>query len=183
MKIQIIIGSVRLGRIGPELAKWIKNALEENAVEAESEIIDLKEWPLPMDDEPGLPALGHYDQPHTKAWSDKIAQGDMVIFLTPQYNWGYPASLKNAIDHLYTEWANKPALIVSYANRGGGKAAAQLKQVLDGIHMQTQEDAIEIKLSECVFDEAGAITDEDEPLSAYRQLLITSVKRMITKAY
>ncbi|WP_369127852.1 NADPH-dependent FMN reductase [Rosenbergiella epipactidis] len=67
MKIQIIIGSVRLGRIGPELEKWIKNALEENAVQAESEIIDLKERPLPMDDEPGLPVLGHYDQPHTRA--------------------------------------------------------------------------------------------------------------------
>ncbi len=92
-------------------------------------------------------------------------------------------SLKNAIDHLYTEWANKPALIVSYANRGGGKAAAQLKQVLDGLHMQTQEDAYEIKLSECVFDEAGAISNEGEPLSAYRQLLIASVKRMITKSY
>ncbi|KAJ6585596.1 NADPH-dependent FMN reductase-like protein, partial [Mycena capillaripes] len=57
------------------------------------------------------------------------------IFLTPQYNWGYPAALKLALDALYFEWTNKPVLVLSYGNRGGGKSAAQLRQVLDGLHM------------------------------------------------
>ena len=55
--------------------------------------------------------------------------------MTPQYNWGYPAPLKNALDHLYAEWAGKPAMIVSYGGRGGDKCAEQLRQVCEGLHM------------------------------------------------
>jgi len=58
------------------------------------------------------------------------------VFVTPQYNWGYPAALKNALDHLYSEWAGKPAMIVTYGGHGGGRCAAQLRQVLEGLHMQ-----------------------------------------------
>lgn len=176
MKIQIIIGSVRQGRIGPQIAEWIKKNLQEHELSSNVEVIDLKEWHLPMDDEPGLPAAGHYEKEHTKAWGRKISEGEMFIFLTPQYNWGYPAALKNAIDHLYCEWSNKPALIVSYANRGGGKAAAQLKQVLDGVHMLTQDDAIEIKLSQLIIDDSGNISDLENALSQYTQALLSSVQ-------
>jgi NAD(P)H-dependent FMN reductase len=59
-----------------------------------------------------------------------------IVFVSPQYNWGYPAPLKNAIDHLYKEWAGKPAMIVTYGGHGGGKCAAQLRQVLDGLEMR-----------------------------------------------
>jgi NAD(P)H-dependent FMN reductase len=90
------------------------------------------DWPLPMSDEPSIPANGVYANEHTHAWSRKIAAADGFIFVTPQYNWGYPASLKNALDHLYKEWTGKPAAIVSYGYRGGVKAAAQLHQVLEG---------------------------------------------------
>jgi NAD(P)H-dependent FMN reductase len=100
------------------------------------EIVDLAAWPLPADDEPGIPALGKYVQGHTQAWSSKIASADGFVIVTPQYNWGYPAPLKNAIDHLYREWAGKPVLIVSYGGHGGGKCAAQLRQVLEGIKMR-----------------------------------------------
>ena len=55
--------------------------------------------------------------------------------MTPQYNWGYPAPLKNAIDHLYKEWVGKPAMIVTYGGHGGDKRAAQLRQVLEAVHM------------------------------------------------
>ena len=65
-----------------------------------------------------------------------MAGASAVIFVTPQYNWGYPAPLKNALDHLYKEWAGKPAMIVSYGGHGGGRCAQQLRQVLDGLHMQ-----------------------------------------------
>ena len=62
---------------------------------------------------------------------------DAVVLVTPQYNWGYPAALKNALDHLYREWRGKPAVIVTYGQRGGGKCAKQLRQVADGLHMRT----------------------------------------------
>ncbi len=99
--------------------------------------LDLKEWPLPMDDEPDVPAHGKpYKQAHTRAWSDKVAGSDAFIIVTPQYNWGYPASLKNAIDHLYKEWNDKPLMIVSYGGQGGTKAALQLRLVAESLKMR-----------------------------------------------
>jgi NAD(P)H-dependent FMN reductase len=88
-----------------------------------------------MDDEPGIPSRGDYALGHTRAWSRKISEGDAFVFVTPQYNWGYPAPLKNALDHLYKEWSGKPAMIVTYGGHGGGKCADQLRQVLAGMHM------------------------------------------------
>lgn len=99
------------------------------------ELVDLRDWPLPMDDEPEMPQRGVYANAHTEAWSAKVASANAVVFVTPQYNWGYPAALKNSLDHLYGEWAGKPALIVTYGSRGGGLCAAQLRQVLEGLKM------------------------------------------------
>lgn len=133
--ILVIIGSTRPQRIGPSIAAWVAD-LGKAIVPADYEIIDLRDWPLPMDDEPGIPAQGHYQQEHTRAWSRKIASAEGFIFVTPQYNWGYPAPLKNAIDHLYAEWRGKAAMIVTYGGHGGGKCAEQLNQVLSGIKMR-----------------------------------------------
>jgi NAD(P)H-dependent FMN reductase len=184
MKIQIVIGSVRQGRIGPQIAQWVYDGVMAAGEEVSAEIIDLTQWSLPMDDEPFMPSSGQYLQPHTQRWSEKISAGQMMIFVFPQYNWGYPAALKNAIDHLYHEWKEKPALMVSYANRGGGKAAAQLKQVLEGIPMQPLSAGIEIKLSELAFSENGAIVQIDEGLSQYRPALVGALKEalLLTKA-
>jgi len=90
----------------------------------------------------------------------------------PQYNWGYPASLKNAIEHLYHEWRDKPAAVVSYANRGGGKAATQLKQVLQGVHMQTLQNGVEIPLSQLTFDKQGRIEKPEESLYVFNKDLL-----------
>lgn len=171
MHIHIILGSVRQGRIGPDIGKRIAQAIHQLAPAHTCEIVDLVDWPLPMDDEPALPASGEYQQPHTRRWSEKIRQGEMMIFLFPQYNWGYPAALKNALDHLYQEWADKPALIISYANRGGGKAAAQLEQVLTGLHMRPLSEAIPLTLSELGYAE-GKQPHPDTPLpEPYQQQL------------
>jgi NAD(P)H-dependent FMN reductase len=133
-KILVIVGSTREKRLGPQIAAWVAE-VGGGCVPAPFEILDLRDWPLPMDDEPGIPAGHPYVQPHTLAWSRKISEGDAVVFVTPQYNWGYPAPLKNAIDHLYKEWGGKPAVIVTYGGHGGGKCADQLRQVLEAVHM------------------------------------------------
>lgn len=133
--ILILMGSVRAGRRCPQIAGWVKSVAQE-ASDLVYELVDLADWPLPMDDEVGIPAQGVYAQSHTQAWSWKIAAADGFIFVTPQYNWGYPAALKNAIDHLYKEWEGKPVVIVSYGGHGGGKCAAQLRQVVEGMHMK-----------------------------------------------
>ena len=134
-RILVIVGSVRARRVCPAIATWVAG-IGRAALAAEIEIVDLKDWPLPMDDEPGVPAAHPYECEHTRAWSRKIAAADAFVFVTPQYNWGYPAALKNALDHLYKEWSGKPAMIVSYGSRGGGKCARQLRQVLQGLHMR-----------------------------------------------
>lgn len=179
MKIHIVIGSVRQGRIGPQIAQWVQDVVMAAGEEVSAEIIDLAEWYLPMHDEPFMPSSGQYIQPHTLKWSEKISQGQMMIFVFPQYNWGYPAALKNAIDHLYHEWKDKPALMISYANRGGGKAAAQLKQVLEGIHMQPLCIGIEIKLSDLEFAQNGGILQPAEGLSQYGPALREAIKEAL----
>ncbi len=114
---------------------------------AHFELVDLRDWPLPADEEPGIPALGDYASEHTLAWSRKIAAGDAFVFVTPQYNWGYPAPLKNALDHLYKEWEGKPAMIVTYGGHSGDKCARQLRQVLKGLHMRPMPTMPGFKLS------------------------------------
>ncbi len=175
MHIQILIGSIRKGRIGPQIARWVNDIASKKFT---SEIVDLKDWYLPMDDEPGLPAEEIYIQVHTIAWSKKILEADAYIFVFPQYNWGYPAALKNAIDHLYKEWNNKPAIMVSYANRGGGKAAQQLQQVLEGIHMNVTETNIEIKLSDVNFSQSEDVITYPTALSLYEDRFIMSLNQM-----
>jgi NAD(P)H-dependent FMN reductase len=140
-KILVIIGSLRGQRICPQIAHWVAQIGRESTAR-DIEVIDLKDWKLPMDDEPGIPAVHDYLNDHTKAWSRKIADAGAIVFVAPQYNWGYPAALKNAIDHLYKEWHGKPAMIVSYGHRGGGKCAAQLRQVLNGVHMKPVAKAL-----------------------------------------
>ncbi|MCB8880663.1 NAD(P)H-dependent oxidoreductase [Acidisoma cellulosilytica] len=136
--IQVIIGSTRAARIGPQVAAWVAE-IGRRTVPANFDLVDLRDWPLPMDDEPGIPATGAYTQPHTQAWGRQVAQASGFVFVTPQYNWGYPAALKNALDHLYREWSGKPAVIVTYGGRGGDKCAGQLRQVLDGLHMRAMD--------------------------------------------
>jgi NAD(P)H-dependent FMN reductase len=133
-KIFVIVGSIRLRRICPQVAAWVAQVGQET-IPGTFELVDLKDWPLPMDDEPGMPHGGDYVFEHTRAWSRKISGADAFVFVTPQYNWGYPAPLKNALDHLHKEWSGKPAMIVTYGGHGGGRCADQLRQVLDGMHM------------------------------------------------
>jgi NAD(P)H-dependent FMN reductase len=134
-KVLVIAGSVRPRRICPQIAAWVAQVGQES-VPASFEVVDLREWPLPMDDEPDVPARGGYVCEHTRAWSGIISAAHAFVFVTPQYNWGYPAPLKNALDHLYKEWSGKPAMIVTYGGHGGDKCATQLRQVLDGLKLK-----------------------------------------------
>jgi NAD(P)H-dependent FMN reductase len=145
----LIMGSTRAGRICPVVSEWVAD-IGRACTGFTCELIDLAQWPLPMDDEPGIPAAGRYVQSHTQAWSEKVANADAVVFVTPQYNWGYPAALKNAIDHLYREWAGKPAAIVTYGGHGGTKCAAQLRQVAEAVKMRLVASAPAITLADDV---------------------------------
>ncbi|KAI9733446.1 MAG: hypothetical protein M1818_007194 [Claussenomyces sp. TS43310] len=148
-RIAIITCSTRSPRVGPKVADFVQKVLAARPLaptpaRAHDLVpIDLRDWHLPLFDEPTIPSQIHaaadYAWPHTRAWSAEVASYAAFIFVCPQYNWGYPAALKNAIDYLYHEWQGKPAMIVSYGGRGGGKAAEQLRQVLLGVRMRVAE--------------------------------------------
>jgi NAD(P)H-dependent FMN reductase len=155
----VIMGSTRAGRVCPVIAEWIAQT-GRASTDFRYEVIDLADWPLPVDDEPAIPAMGGYAQIHTRAWSEKIGSADAVIFVTPQYNWGYPAVLKNAIDHLYREWRDKPAVIVTYGGHGGTKCSEQLKQVAGAVKLRLAPTRPALVLPEAVIRE-GAALDPD----------------------
>ncbi|MBE8591564.1 NAD(P)H-dependent oxidoreductase [Pseudomonas sp. MAFF 301449] len=174
-KILLIMGSTRAGRICPKVTEWVAD-IGRGMTGSDYEIIDLADWRLPMDDEPGLPALGVYIQEHTRAWSEKIKSCNAVIFVTPQFNWGYPAVLKNAIDHLYLEWREKPAMIVTYGGHGGGKCAVQLLQVMASVKMRTVHTSPAITLSEAVIREGVAFEPERDAIDH-----LASIEKALTE--
>ncbi|MGH3656573.1 MAG: NADPH-dependent FMN reductase, partial [Micromonosporaceae bacterium] len=104
----VIVGSVRPGRRGEAIARWVQQRAEQRNGTV-VELVDIADYQLPVLDEPSPAAYGRdsYEMPHTKAWSDTIARYDAYLFVTPEYNRSIPGPLKNAIDYLYQEWHNK----------------------------------------------------------------------------
>ncbi len=129
IKIAIIIGSTRPNRKADVVGRWIFDIARKRA-DAEFEIVDIRDHNLPLLDEPVPPSLHQYTQPHTKAWSAKIAAFDGFVFVTPEYNHATSAALKNAIDYLYQEWNNKAAGFVSYGSAGGARAVENLRLIM-----------------------------------------------------
>ncbi|WP_231502044.1 NADPH-dependent FMN reductase [Herbaspirillum sp. RV1423] len=156
-KVLLIMGSTRAGRKCPQITSWVKSLAKQVCPDFSYEIVDLATWQLPMDDEPGIPALGNYTQAHTLAWSEKIKAAAAVAFITPQFNWGYPAVLKNAIDHLYSEWREKPTIIVTYGGHGGTRCARQLRRVAASLRMNVVLTAPALELPDLVIREGAAL--------------------------
>src|SRR5258705_6425831 len=129
LKIAIILGSTRPGRNGEAVAKWV-HEIAKKRTDAEFELVDIKDYNLPLLDEPVPPIIGQYSKPHTKAWAAKIGSFDGYVFVTPEYNHGISGALKNAIDFLFAEWNNKAAGFVSYGGAGGARAVEHLRFVL-----------------------------------------------------
>src|SRR6185295_5560516 len=105
--------------------------------DAEFELVDIKDFNLPLLDEPVPPIMGQYNQPHTKIWAAKMGSFDGYIFVTPEYNHGISGALKNAIDFLFAEWNNKAAGFVSYGGVGGARAVEHLRLILAEVHIAT----------------------------------------------
>ncbi len=165
-RIGVIIGSTRPSRICPGIASWFRDAAQAGSP-LSYELIDLAEVDLPFLDEPLKPALGNYEHQHTRAWSRLISSSQGFVFVFPQYNWGYPAPLKNALDFLYDEWQGKPATSVTYGTRGGSKGAEQIHGVFEGLHMRTLQKRIEIAITNDDLDERWQLRDPALTLRPY----------------
>jgi NAD(P)H-dependent FMN reductase len=133
-RIGIILGTTRPNRIGEQVGIWVHNSASRRD-DAEFDLIDLRDHPLPHLDEPLPPSLGKYHHAHTKAWADRIARFDGYVMVTPEYNQSTSGVLKNAIDFLNAEWTNKAVGLVSYGGAGGIAAAGQLRQICGQLGM------------------------------------------------
>lgn len=144
-KIGIILGSTRPGRNGEAVANWVF-AHASQRDDAEFELVDLLDFPLPHLDEVLPPSLGQYEKEHTKAWAAKIASFDGYIFVTPEYNHSTSGVLKNAIDFLYAEWNNKAAGFVSYGSTGGTRAVEHLRLVCAELQIATVRSQVALSI-------------------------------------
>jgi NAD(P)H-dependent FMN reductase len=141
--------------VGPQITEFVHSTISDHLSSQNTsptnitlEVVDIATFNLPLFNEPGIPQgikdPSKYVYEHTRTWSRKVASYNAYVFVTPQYNWGIPAALKNAIDYLFNEWTGKPGMVVSYGGHGGGRAAEALRIVLLGLKMKTPETTVNL---------------------------------------
>lgn len=145
-KVAIIVGSVRPNRRSKQVADWLRTQLLASD-QVHFDVVDLAKVNLPMLDEPQLPFTGLYAHAKTRQWSKLIQSYDGFVFVFPQYNWGYPAVMKNAIDYLAKEWAGKPVSLVTFGGHGGSQAQIAMRMVVGGLKMKIMAVNLQISLS------------------------------------
>jgi NAD(P)H-dependent FMN reductase len=142
--LKIVVASTRPGRVGRTVADWFHGIANAHGG-FDVQLLDLLEVGLPFHDEPAHPATGIYEHDHTKRWSAEIDSADAFVFVMPEYNYGFNAPLKNALDFVYREWHYKPVGLVSYGGVAGGLRAAQMiKQVVTTLKMMPLTEGVNI---------------------------------------
>jgi NAD(P)H-dependent FMN reductase len=160
IKIGVIVGSNRPNRMGRKVADWFMEQVKDTP-NVEFQLIDLQEVGLPFLDEPKLPAQGDYVQEHTKRWSKIIAPLDGFVLVASEYNHGYAANLKNALDFLHAEWAKKPVAFVGYGSMGAVASIEQLVNITAQLNMvPSPSTAVKIIDAWSALDEAGNVKPE-----------------------
>jgi NAD(P)H-dependent FMN reductase len=142
-KIAIILGSTRQARFGERPARWLLELATARG-DAEYQLLDLRDYPLPFFDAPKPPAAAPVDHPEARRLAAAIGESDGFVFVTAEYNHSIPAVLKNAIDHLYTEWNRKPAAILAYGGVGGVRATEALRLITIELQMVPLRNAVNI---------------------------------------
>ncbi|MDE1820025.1 MAG: NAD(P)H-dependent oxidoreductase [Euryarchaeota archaeon] len=145
LRIGIIVGSTRPGRKAEDVARWVHEHAKHRP-NAEFEVVDIAQFHLPLLDEPLPPSMGRYAGAHTKAWAAKVRSFDGFVFVTPEYNHGTSAALKNAIDYLFAEWNDKAAGFVGYGSAGGVRAVENLRVVLAEVKMATVRSQVQLSI-------------------------------------
>lgn len=159
IKLKVILGSTRQGRQGEKFAHWIMKQLSESTIFS-SELLDLRDYEFPYyeDQLPSSMLKSPYEPELRQKWAMKISEGEAFLIITPEYNHGYPAVLKSALDVIYHEWGKKPVAFVSYGGgANGSRAVEQLRQVAVELQMAPIREALHIGIftGEQVFDDKG----------------------------
>jgi len=169
MNLTVILASTRPGRACEPIAAWfVEHAKRHGAFEVV--VADLKAIALPHLDEPKHPRFRQYEHEHTKKWSAIVDAADAYVFVTPEYNYGPPPALINALDFVYHEWSYKPAAFVSYGGASGGMRSVQMsKQVVTALKMMPMFEGVAIPfystmMKEGVFLGSEAVEKSIKPM-------------------
>ncbi len=174
-KLGIVIASTRPGRVGLPVARWFFERAKVHG-KMEVELVDLAEWNLPLLDEPKHPRFRDYQHDHTRRWSAAVAALDAFVFVTPEYNFGAPPALLNAIDYLFHEWSYKVAGFVSYGGVSGGTRAVQMtKGVLSTLKIMPIPEAVTIPFFSRLMD--GGVFKGEEGMEKAAAVMLDELAR------
>jgi NAD(P)H-dependent FMN reductase len=144
--ISVIVGSTRQGRFSEKPARWILEHLKKRGG-VEARLLDLRDFPMPFFDQavpPAMPGRAPYPHEVVQRWTAEIAAADGFIFVTPEYNYGPSAVLKNAIDWVYPEWNRKAAAFVSYGSAMGARGVQQLRETMIEVQIAPVRSSVHI---------------------------------------
>lgn len=161
LKIKIILGSTRQNRFSDKPGAWILDELKQRP-DIHAELLDLRDYTLPFYNEPMSPTTikdGAYPNEVARKWAAKIQEADAFIIVTPEYNHGISGILKNALDHIYAEWNNKPVGCVAYGGVGGARAVEHLRSVAVELQMTPIRNAVHIPQHWNLLNENGNLKD------------------------
>ena len=175
MKIGIVVGSIREGRNGLQVGTWVKEQAQAQGRSAEYELIDLKDFDVPLFTSATHPMMAkkHYDDPRVQAWSDAIDPCDAYILVTPEYNHGVPAAFKNAVDQIAGEWMKKAVGFVGYGYAGGILAVENWRTILANFNIYDIRNNVGISLVTDVKD--GALAPAEYHLAEVKDLFDTLI--------
>lgn len=171
LKLHTIICSTRPGRIGPSIAQWFHETAVQHG-KFEAVLVDIAEFDLPVYDEPEHPVRQQYQHAHTKNWAASVDAADAYVFVTPEYNFGPPPSLLNALNYVYKEWNYKPAGIVSYGGVSGGiRSALVEKLTLTTLKIMPMVEAVTVQNVFTLINENRKFTPDQHHLNSSASLL------------
>lgn len=163
MKLLVVLASVRKGRNGERVANWFVEQAKKDG-RFETEVVDLRDLKLPYELPATVPSQvqnGEYEQEETRKWAEIVNGADAVVFVSPEYNHGYSASLKNAVDHLYEEWRGKPVGLVNYGASGAPYSFVAFSMVAHWVGMELVGPRVAIPEIWAAFNEDGSINHAD----------------------
>ncbi len=161
LKLKLILGSTRPNRTSEKLVPWLTDSILKKGG-FEIEVLDLRDHALPFYDQATTPSQvkdGNYPTDAAKAWAAKIADGDVFLIISPEYNHSFTAVLKNALDTVYAEWNNKAVGFVGYGSAMGARAIEQLRIVAAELQMASVRQGVYIPAPWALTDEKGALKD------------------------
>jgi|SRR5581483_9874455 len=168
MRLQVIIGTTRPGRVTDTVAAWVANTAKE-LPDTTVEMVDLADYQMPFLDEPISPQYNPDRHPNPEAgrWLKKLSEADAFVIVTPEYNRSISGVLKNALDYLDFQFAKKPVGLVAHGSTGGAQAVATLRIALPGLKAATTPTATFLNGRVNEMFEAGGVLREEIKKNPY----------------